>query len=526
MHNKSWLIITILFLAFFIRFYNLSSPFFTSEEARVASRGFIISLTGRDELGRSFPLLFNSLTDYQLPVESYLVALSELLFGKNDLGVRLPFVILGCILPFLVYKMAQKITGQFQVGIMTAFLTAISPTLVLISNIPNQIIILLNLYSLLFLIISRKKINRAVIILILFIMMLTSKIAWLVSLPFVFATIYYFRESTGLQKLQSFGKEKFILIFSMIAFVIIFIAFLRIPQGKRSILENNINIFSDITLINGINQLKGQGLDAGLNSFLERVLFNKIHLLFSGFLNWFSQLSPESFFGSIDGMPSGIYIGVLIIPFLIGIAYFIKGNRKLLVYPLIFTFPAFFMQFGKYKELILLTIPFINIIVAVGLSKLGKKIVYSILIIALVELLVTYSMTSFNKKITNNDRPTWLKQVIIDAASEQNKKIGISDNIVNGDITPYIQWFTDFKVDNFSEKIDFPYRFKRYNLGKITLLLSEQRFTSCSGFSDDIFYLSKRDLNKINEINFKLENVYKDNLNNEVVFVVSNICLN
>lgn len=518
-------LIGIFILALFLRIFHFSSPFFTSEEARVASRGFIISTTGHDELGRFFPVLFNSLIDYQLPIESYLVALSEFIFRKTDFGVRLPFIILGSILPLLVYKITQRVTGQNRVGVIAALLIAISPSLIFISKIPNQTIILLNIYSLLFYLIISKKINKFVFALICLLLIFTSKITWFITVPFIFASFYYSNELASFKKWPFFSQRGQLGLISIVLIVLSFIIFLKIPQGKRSIIENNFSFFSDISLINGINQLRGQGLDLGINPFLERILFNKLHILFSGFLNWISQLSIESLFGNLSNLPFAVFINILIIPFLIGIVVFLKNNKKLLIYPLVFTFPAFFMHMGKYRELILLTVPFISIIIAVGVSKLNDKIICLILLVIFIQFYISTSMTSFDKKISNSNRPSWLKEIILDATAEEDKQIAISDNIIKEDITPYIQWFTTFNTGNFSEKIDYPYKFKRYSLDKLTLLPSEQKFTSCREITNNAFFLSKRDLNKSKELNLKLEKTYQDNLNNDVVFKVSNICL-
>src|SRR3989338_8682908 len=100
-------LLIIIFVAFSIRLYNFSFPFFTADKVRIAYRGFSLVETGRDELGRRTPLIFNSLEDYQLPVTSYLTVGGMLLFGKTDFGVRFSFIILGTILVFLIYKITR-----------------------------------------------------------------------------------------------------------------------------------------------------------------------------------------------------------------------------------------------------------------------------------------------------------------------------------------------------------------------------------------------------------------------------------
>ena len=69
--KKTLLLFSIIFfISVFIRLINISLPFFTADEARIAYRGYVLASLGKDELGRSYPLIFNSKNDYQLPVTS------------------------------------------------------------------------------------------------------------------------------------------------------------------------------------------------------------------------------------------------------------------------------------------------------------------------------------------------------------------------------------------------------------------------------------------------------------------------
>ncbi|MCL4418089.1 MAG: glycosyltransferase family 39 protein, partial [Actinobacteria bacterium] len=140
--RKKAIICLILFAAFLIRIYNFSFPFFTSDEARIAYRGYTLATFGKDELGRFFPVLFNSLKDYDLPLTSYLTAGGEMFFGKSDLGARMPFVIIGTLLVLLVYQIAKFFSQESYFRLTSAFIAGFSPTLIFLSKIPNQSIVL------------------------------------------------------------------------------------------------------------------------------------------------------------------------------------------------------------------------------------------------------------------------------------------------------------------------------------------------------------------------------------------------
>src|SRR3989344_5903755 len=102
--KPAYLIFSLLIFVFLLGIINFSFPAFTSDEARIAYRAFALSNYGKDELGRNWPLVFNSQIDYQLPATSYLAALGVFLFGINDFWVRIPFNILGLGIIFLTYK--------------------------------------------------------------------------------------------------------------------------------------------------------------------------------------------------------------------------------------------------------------------------------------------------------------------------------------------------------------------------------------------------------------------------------------
>ena len=153
---KLWLLILV---AIMLRSLDISYPAFTPDEARITYRGFTLATTGEDELGRRFPLIFNGAEDYQFPLVSYITSLGVLIFGKSDLGVRIPFVLIGVVLIFLTYKNALFLTGDKKFGYLASLLVAFSPPLIFLSKIPNETIVLTTLITFLFYLLTREKMN-------------------------------------------------------------------------------------------------------------------------------------------------------------------------------------------------------------------------------------------------------------------------------------------------------------------------------------------------------------------------------
>lgn len=100
------------------------------DEAGQGYSAYSILKTGKDEFGKSFPIVFRSFTDFKTPVYIYLVVPLIPIFGLDAFTVRLPsFVFSILTLPviyLLVRRIAPKEIAVF-LGLVTALLLAISP---------------------------------------------------------------------------------------------------------------------------------------------------------------------------------------------------------------------------------------------------------------------------------------------------------------------------------------------------------------------------------------------------------------
>ncbi|MFH0749587.1 MAG: glycosyltransferase family 39 protein [Candidatus Gottesmanbacteria bacterium] len=124
-----WLIIVV-FLAGFLRFYNVASipPALNSDEVAIGYNAYSILKTGRDEYNRSFPLTFRSFDDYKMPVYVYMVSASMALFGTSDFSVRFPSALFGTLTVLLTYFLVKEICKKNKlVPILAAVLLSVSP---------------------------------------------------------------------------------------------------------------------------------------------------------------------------------------------------------------------------------------------------------------------------------------------------------------------------------------------------------------------------------------------------------------
>lgn len=521
-------IFAVVLLALFLRVLDFSFPAFTAEEASIAFRGYTLS-KGVDELGRSFPYLFNSQIDYRLPLTSYISALGAVFFGKSEMAARIPFIIIGFVLVLLTYKVSTQLSKEKSFHIFSTFIVAISPVLIFVSKVPNEPIVATTLLLWLFYLLNKNKLNSILIFLIIILLILTSKSSWFIVTPFVIYTVFIYRNTLNLR-----DKLKLSLIsltFASLAFVL----FLQVPQGARSLSENNFSLFSDITIKNGINRIRGQGRESGWPPILGKILVNKSHFFAAGSLHWLSNIQPAVFFSQFDEnanlsfVSMGAFPKTTIIPAIIGILFLIRiRSSKLLLYPFLIVLPSALIYPKFSPEVVILTLPFVAYTVAFGFLQMNGIFRSLILTLLMLELFSNFLFLSPQVKFTNDFRPEWIKPIVQEAFNlSDTGQVLISDDIAQ-DITSFIEWYTPFNPEDAFLDIPYPYKFRQTNLGKIKLVGASDNFRSCGLGENTKFFSSKRDLNRVKTLNsIQVTSTYL-NSREEVVayFIERGVCIN
>lgn len=516
--NNIRLFSALILIALFLRVFNFSHPFFSAEETRIASRGFLISKLGVDEIGRKFPYVFNSLTDYQLPLTTYVTSLGTLFFGKTDLGARLPFFIVGLLLVWLIFRVAKLLSKEKTLPLLSILIVATSPVLIFLSKVPNESIILATLLVWLFYLLINKKINVYLLSVSIILMLLTSKLAFFLVGPFVLYTIFCFRKDLDLKSKLKFSAAG--IIFPIIAMCL----FLQIPQSQRSLWENNLTLFSDVTTLNGLNKIRGQGLESGLPNVFEAILVNKSFFVIVGFLHWLSHLQPAILFGQFDKLGNlgfinaGAFLKVLIIPAIGGIIFLIRKKEiKLLLLPAVITLPASLVYPQLSLNLVVASLPFIALIISFGFFYLKPIFLKLIIFLIFFELLITLSLVSLQDKQTANLRPIWVNSIVEKTYQLSiNNKVLVSDDLVD-DISPFIFWRTNFDPKGAFLDIPHPYKYRQTKLGNIELVGASSKLRTCGKDEEVSFISSKRDLERIKDLGEATASAMYSNNKNELV---------
>lgn len=523
------LLLSLVFVFFlFLRFINPDFPPFTSDEAEISYRMYSLVNFSKDELGRKTPFLFNSNEDYKLPFAYYFSALG-MFFGTNRFTASLASLFFGVIIIFLVIKITKRFNNNPTFCLFAAISAGISPVLVYLSRVPNEALLLSALYLLLFYFTALTLVPIAGIF-IAIIILLTSKYAWFILPFFLSYTLFILNK-------QASRKDRIIVVAVVsVLSITSFLLFLQIPQGLRSMMENNLTIFSSIEIQNGINALRGHGLKENILPLIDRFYFNKLIFLYVGLLHWVSSLSLGWFFGQIDKdgiygfINMGLWQKIMIVPFLMGVLYAIREKRKevillpifaILVLPNFFTYPEF------RKELIITIFPFSIFLIALGFLKIQNHARVLIIIFAVLELLYSLLVIMPQEKVLAKSRPVWVKSLVQDLYQDSlNSRVFVSDDIVP-DIMAYIHWYGKQEPQKSVENLDYPYKFKQTSFTKnIKIIGFDNEFHSCEGSKISVLYLSARDLKKAGIDLRESTKIYEDNLTNKISYKVENkLCI-
>lgn len=136
-HLMSLLIIGIMVLGAFLRFYDLSTlpNGLNRDEAALAYNAYLLMKTGKDEWSREWPLALESFGDYKLPGYPLTIIGSFALFGISDFAVRAPSAFAGVLLIGVSYLFCRRaLKLKTWSSILVAFAVAIQPVFLFYSR--------------------------------------------------------------------------------------------------------------------------------------------------------------------------------------------------------------------------------------------------------------------------------------------------------------------------------------------------------------------------------------------------------
>lgn len=97
------------------------------DEVAIGYDAFSILKSGKDMHGKSWPTVFESLGDYKPGLYIYLVAFSELVFGVNEVAVRIPSAIAGIFTVLVLFFLISELTNNQRLAVISSLVLALSP---------------------------------------------------------------------------------------------------------------------------------------------------------------------------------------------------------------------------------------------------------------------------------------------------------------------------------------------------------------------------------------------------------------
>lgn len=453
MNQKHWIsLILILALAIFLRFWQLgvTPKGFYLDEAALGYNAYSVMETGKDEYGKSFPVLFRSFGDFKAPIYSYLLIPIYKVFGMSVFSTRLLSALIGVIGIWFCFWMVKNLSNKTNLSLIVALLFALSPWHLIFSRTSYETNVAFTFFIISLWSFYKYKQNKKYLILA----GLMASLSFLtyhserVIVPLVFFLLFI-KENKNI-----FDKKYFkTLIFSLVlAFLIVLptIKLMTTPGFLSRI--NSLSIFSS-------NVKQPWGFNSNLTSYQNLVLNNSPILKIREFASLYSSyFSPRYLFGLGDPGPRSSYPDLAPflfwqLPFLIsGIVWLFKKTKSedqdlkflVIIMLLISPIPSSITR-DPFSSIRALPLVFpLLILISIGIHKLvEKKPKIGVMLLLLLSLWscgkIYLSVFKFNDYFRGASWNEGINQLV---TAVQNEKLPVIIDNARGEIYSQIIFFT------------------------------------------------------------------------------------
>lgn len=283
-------LILILFFGATFRLWGLSKipEGFHADEAAFGYNAYSLLRTGKDEYGKSFPLVLRSFDDYKGAIYSYLTVPFVATFGLNEFSVRIPSAIAGTLIVFISFVLTLALTRSEFLSLATATVVSFSPSSILLSRVQSDplvavLIMLVGWYCIGKYVGSKKHIWAVCGLGFWMVSCFTYASPRVLLLGFIPLLFWYY-----LPQLDKKMKLVFAVIYMTILFTILCLMF-----GFSGSRFGQVNIFSSQDVMLPLNeQIREDGV-AGSTIVSTRMYHNKIidygRYIFRNYANYFGS---------------------------------------------------------------------------------------------------------------------------------------------------------------------------------------------------------------------------------------------
>jgi len=256
------------------------------DEIDVGLQANSILTTGKDYFGNALPIMFHSFSEYRLPLQLYMDVPSIGIFGLNEIGVRVPAVVMGFLSIFALYLLVNELFGR-RLAIITALFLTLSPWHFMFSRQANDAGILLPfvLLGTYFFVKGTKKYRYLFASAILF-----SLGIYAYAIASLFIPLFVlFMAAVYRKQIFGYGLKRLVLVFLLSLLVLS-------PYIKQSFSGLASQRFSYISVANK-EEIRAE-LDVtreASNSSLSRIFNNKLTITFDKILKNYSRAFSFSF---------------------------------------------------------------------------------------------------------------------------------------------------------------------------------------------------------------------------------------
>ncbi len=305
MKIKLLLLVGVVLVAAFLRFWQLglNPPSLTWDEVAWGYNAYSLGIDGKDEFGRFLPLDYlESFGDYKPPVYAYLDIIPVKVFGLNAFATRFPSAFLGTLSVLVTYFLVLRIFAASHkkewYGLAAAFFLAVSPWHIMLSRAAFEA-------------------NVAMFFILcgvwLFLGWVQEKRWWrlLLSVTSFILSVYTFNSARVVAPIfliilalvfwKTMWQQKKSVILSVIMGLMLLIPFLHFLTTPESRLRyNEVNIFSDVSLVKSANQQVANDH----NAWWSKILHNRRFVYTAAYVqHYLDNLSPSFLFIKGDGNP-------------------------------------------------------------------------------------------------------------------------------------------------------------------------------------------------------------------------------
>ncbi|MDD2482717.1 MAG: glycosyltransferase family 39 protein [Candidatus Shapirobacteria bacterium] len=330
MWKKNYILILILILAIFLRFFRLDYLELFGDEIDAGYQSYSLLETGRDYKGHLLPLYAQSFSEWRAPMMMYFMIPFIKIFGLNEFGVRSYSAFFGIVSILGIYFLLMKIGVKKKISLMTVFLITILPWHIQYSRSAFEVTLMSSfiIWGSYFLIdyFNKHKFYKLFLAAVLLSLSFYTYNTANIYVPLLILIIFTGRKFFTKEKIF---KPAFKLL--IIMFVLSLPILYQIFFGTGAERFKKVSLFNNDNLVSEINDYRKQQN----YSLVSKIFYNKVvysvRIIGANYLNAFSSdylfgMGDVTFRHSLHKTGNLFWVyGIFLI---VGIIFFIKNKKK------------------------------------------------------------------------------------------------------------------------------------------------------------------------------------------------------